>query len=89
MPNFIGAPAQQAEFTKPVWLAFDPEHGKGARPDSLWGQPDLAASEVLSGLIQFPRWCLYWRKGSSYPILNVCFADSQLDAGASPSVREC
>ena len=55
--------------TEPVWLAFDPEHGKGARPDSLWGQSDLAASEVLSALIQFPEWSLAWFNGASAPNL--------------------
>jgi len=50
-------------FTRPIWLAFDPEHGRGVRPDSLWGQDNLAASEVLSALIQFPDWPLYWNKG--------------------------
>lgn len=58
------------EYTEPVWLAFDPEHGKGARPDSLWGQSDLAASEVLSALIQFPEWPLAWFNGASAPNLS-------------------
>ena len=31
----------KAEFTQPVWLAFDPEHGKGERPDSFWGQANI------------------------------------------------
>jgi hypothetical protein len=57
------------EFTQPVWLEFDPEYGKGQRPDSLWDQPDMAASEVLSALIQFPDWCLSWFNGASAPNL--------------------
>ena len=57
--------------TTPVWLGFDPEHGKGKRPDSFWGQPNLAASEVLSALIQFPDWPLAWYKdGVSAPNLT-------------------
>lgn len=57
--------------TTPVWLGFDPEHGRGKRPDSFWGQPNLAASEVLSALIQFPDWPLAWRKdGVSVPNLT-------------------
>lgn len=55
--------------TDAVWLAFDPEHGKGARPDSLWGQPNLAGSEVFSALIQFPDWPLTWFNGASAPNL--------------------
>lgn len=55
--------------TKPVWLGFDPEFGKGERPDSLWGRSDLAASEVFSALIQFPDWPLAWFKGASAPNL--------------------
>lgn len=46
--------------SKAVWLGFDPEHGRGQRPDKLWGQSNLAAGEVLSALIQFPTWCLTW-----------------------------
>lgn len=58
------------EYTEPVWLAFDPEHGKGKRPDSLWGQSNLAASEVFSALIQFPEWSLSWFNGASAPNLS-------------------
>ena len=58
------------EFTQPVWLAFDPEHGKGERPDSFWGQADIAASEVFSALIQFPDWPLAWFNGASAPNLT-------------------
>lgn len=58
------------EHTEPVWLAFDPEHGKGERPDSFWGQADTAASEVFSALIQFPEWSLAWFNGASAPNLT-------------------
>jgi len=58
------------EYTEPVWLAFDPEHGKGERPDSFWGQADTAASEVFSALIQFPEWSLAWFNGASAPNLT-------------------
>lgn len=58
------------EYTEPVWLAFDPERGKGERPDSFWGQADLAASEVFSALIQFPEWPLAWFNGASAPNLS-------------------
>jgi hypothetical protein len=58
------------EFTQPVWLEFDPEYGKVERPDKLWGQPDLAADEVFSALIQFPDWCLSWFNGASAPNLS-------------------
>lgn len=60
----------KVEFAVPVWLAFDPEHGKGERPDSFWGQADTAASEVFSALIQFPEWCRYWFNGASAPNLS-------------------
>lgn len=58
------------EYTEPVWLAFDPESGKGERPDSFWGQADCAASEVFSALIQFPEWPLAWFNGASAPNLT-------------------
>lgn len=58
------------EYTEPVWLAFDPEHGKGERLDSFWGQADIAASEVFSALIQFPDWSLAWFNGASAPNLS-------------------
>lgn len=56
--------------TKPVWLGFDPEHGLNMRPNTLWGQPNLAASEILSALIQFPDWPLAWIDGVSAPQLT-------------------
>jgi hypothetical protein len=60
----------RVEFAVPVWLAFDPEHGKGERPDSFWGQGDIAAGEVFSALIQFPEWSLMWLNGASAPHLT-------------------
>ena len=60
----------KVEYTEPVWLAFDPERGKGERPDSFWGQADTAASEVFSALIQFPEWSLAWFNGASAPNLS-------------------
>lgn len=60
----------KTEFSAPVWLAFDPEHGSGESPDSLWGQPDLAGSEVLSALIQFPEWPRTWVNGALAPNLS-------------------
>lgn len=59
----------KVEFTEPVWLAFDPERGRGVRPDSFWGQADVAAAEVFSALIQFPGWSLKWYNGASAPNL--------------------
>ena len=60
----------KVEYTEPVWLAFDPEHGRGERPDTFWGQADTAASEVFSALIQFPEWSLAWFNGASAPNLT-------------------
>ena len=60
----------KVEFATAVWLAFDPERGKGERPDSFWGQADTAASEVFSALIQFPEWPLAWFNGASAPNLS-------------------
>lgn len=61
---------ERHEFTEPVWLAFDPEHGKGESPESLWGQDNLAASEVLSALIHFPQWPTEWLFSASPPHLT-------------------
>lgn len=47
-------------YTEPVWLAFDPEHGRGESAESLRGLTTLAASEVLSAMIQFPDWWHDW-----------------------------
>lgn len=58
------------ERAAPIWLAFDPEHGKGERPDRFWGQANLAASEVFSALIQFPEWVSAWFNGASAPYLS-------------------
>lgn len=60
----------KTEFTEPVWLIFDPEHGKGEAFDSFWGQEDIAAGEVFSALIQFPDWSLSWFNGASAPNLT-------------------
>ena len=60
----------KVEFAAAVWLAFDPERGKGERPDSFWGQADTAASEVFSALIQFPDWPLAWFNRASAPNLS-------------------
>jgi hypothetical protein len=58
------------EYTEPVWLAFDPEHGKGEYAESLWGQANTAASEIFSAWIQFPEWSLAWFNGASAPNLS-------------------
>ncbi len=58
------------EFIEPVWLGFDPEHGKGKSPNSFWGNANLAASEVFSALIQFPGWSLSWLNDASSPNLS-------------------
>jgi hypothetical protein len=71
--------------SEPVWLAFDPEHGRGERPDKFWGQPNLAASEVFSALIQFPDWPLSWFNGASAPNL----AGYQFKYDGSWSVVPC
>lgn len=57
------------EYAQPIWLGFDPDHGKGQHPDSFWGRADIAASEVLSALIQFPQWPLAWRCDAPVPTL--------------------
>lgn len=44
----------------PVWLRFYYAAHQGIRPDYLVGRADLAASEVLSALIQFPDWAAAW-----------------------------
>jgi hypothetical protein len=48
------------EFVEPTWVAFDPEHEKEVSPATLWNKENLAASEVLSAIIQFPDWPLEW-----------------------------
>jgi len=67
--NLRPAPNKRV-YAEPVWLAFDPEHGKGKRPDMLWNQDNLAASEVLSALIQFPDWLHAWFRSASAPNLS-------------------
>lgn len=52
-------------YVHPVWLRFDPAHGKGMSPSSFVGRSDMAAGEVLSALIQFPGWPATWRYGDS------------------------
>lgn len=60
------------QYDGPTWIEFDPEHGKGIAPNKFWEQNDvyLAASEVLSAVIQFRDWPLTWFKnGASAPNL--------------------
>jgi hypothetical protein len=57
------------ERTEPVWVIFDPEHGRGIKPKELWGNPNLASSEIFSALIQFLDWASSWRNGASAPNL--------------------
>lgn len=63
MPN-------KREYTEPIWLAFDPEHGHGDPPREWSDLPSVAASEVFSALIQFPDWCFSWPTGSPAPNLS-------------------
>jgi hypothetical protein len=66
------------EYTKPVWLSFDPEYGIDEDDEVVEDVDDVmivdvvnyAASEVLSALIQFPDWPLWWSKGASAPNLK-------------------
>ena len=73
---------KKVEFATPVWLAFDPERGKGERPDFFWGQADCAASEVFSALIQFPEWSLEWFNSASAP--NLSGYHLKYDGNGSP-----
>lgn len=75
--------------TRPVWLGFDFEYGKGARPVDLWGQPDLAGPEVLSAAIQFPElWSdLELIGGSVYRSLNL--SGYQLNCGEGWTLVPC
>lgn len=41
---------------RPVWLGFDYRANWSESPCYLFRQPDLAASEILSAVIQFPDW---------------------------------
>lgn len=58
------------EHKVPIWLEFDPQYGRHRSPASLWGKSNLAASEVLSAVIQYPDWCLTWFKGTPAPNLS-------------------
>lgn len=62
----------KVDFTKPTWVAFDPEHGRGKNPDKFWDQTNIASTEVLSALIQFPDWSLSWPDKASTPSLSGC-----------------
>lgn len=62
--------ALRPEFEVPVWVAFDPEHATGVSPKDLSGRSDLACSEVLSALIQFPNWVEEWDCGYPEPLMS-------------------
>lgn len=70
MVNIRLAP-KVVERTEPVWVIFDPEHGRGQRPEELWGNPTLASSEIFSAVEQFPGWMPMWNRGdASIPYLS-------------------
>ncbi len=73
-------------YAKPVWLGFDPEHGRGRRCSQLWGQPNLAAGEVLSALTQFPDWSLSWFEGASAPFLSGYQYEYKLEWTSVPHI---
>jgi hypothetical protein len=77
-------------YTEPVWLAFDPEYGRGESSQSLWAQcqpkPRLAGAEVLSALLQFPRWASAWPEAAA-PNLSAYRIDDGLPSLRVPSVR--
>lgn len=58
------------QFKEPVWLGLDPEHGRGKPASAMRGKKNLAGSEVLTGMIQFPDWSLAWYNGASAPHLG-------------------
>lgn len=79
-----------------VWLAFDPEHGRGELPDTFWNRPlSMAGPEVFSALIQFPEWPLTWFFGASAPNLagyqlkhnSVWFGVPAVSLVSDPTVR--
>lgn len=73
-------------YARSVWIAFDPEHGRGEMPCKFWNNADLAASEVISALIQFPEWPLAWRKDASVPFMAGYQLDSEYSSSLTPYV---
>lgn len=69
-PRLLRLAPNVYDYTRPVWLAFDPEYGRGKPVEELWGDPELAGQEVLSGLLQFPKWSLTWFKRGAAPNLS-------------------
>lgn len=63
--------ASEHKYNGPVWLAFDPENGRGLRVDAFQDRSNLAVSEVLSAMIQFQDWPATWGLGSSSPNIMV------------------
>ena len=61
---------RKREYAEPVWVAFDPERGKGQSADSFLSREDVATTEVISAIIQFPGWPLAWSNGASAPLLT-------------------
>ncbi len=57
--------------TEPVWLAFDYAANRGEMPINLWDRSDLAASEILSAVIQFPDWLADFADRGGSPYLNL------------------
>ena len=54
-----------------TWVEFDPMFGRGVPPVQLENEPDLAGSEVLSAMFQFPGWVEDWGIGSPRPHMSA------------------
>lgn len=52
-----------------TWVAFDPNNGLGRTVEDFYDEDHMAGVEVLSAILQFPKWPLIW---TSDHLFGVC-----------------
>lgn len=69
--QYLHVMAYSLYYTRPTWIEFDPEYARGVNPDRFWAQSsvNIASTEALSALIQFPDWVWEWFNLASAPLL--------------------
>lgn len=55
-----------------AWSAYDPEHGRGARPVQFTRYANIAGIETLAAVNLLPGMIETWQEGGSMPIMSAC-----------------
>lgn len=68
--NYIKLSEKAIDYqAKPAWVAFDPDNGLGKSLKDFYNEENMAGSEVLSAILQFPNLPLMWENDRK---MGVC-----------------